>query len=247
LTQIGNPKTLTVKKEADGWYVILSCEVEKPEPLPETGKVVGIDLGLHHLVATSDGEFLGDIESLKRDARKLKTAQRAVCRKAKGSNRRKVAVQFLARRSQDLQRRRKAQLDRITRKLINKYDVIIIEALKVVQLINLGGNDAQGRGLRRNWRQAAIGILIHMLVYKAAEAGRLVIKVDPRGTSQECSVCGAIVPKGLSTRVHRCTCCGHVQDRDVNAAVNVLARGLRLLRGGSKDSKKREDGFELNA
>ena len=224
------PKTLTFKREADGWYCIVSCELENPIPLEPTGKEIGIDLGLHNLVATSDGDFLGDLNPLKKAEIKLRKLQEIKDRKKKGSNRRKKAVKQVAKAYQHLTRAKKYQLDVISRKLVNENDLIAIEDLDLVQLTNLGGDNAQGRGLRRNFGLAAFGILTHMLTYKAEEAGRSLVKVDPRGTTQECSECGIVVPKDLSVRTHSCPHCGLILDRDTNAAKNVLKRGQTLIR-----------------
>jgi len=220
-------KTITVKREADGWYAILSCEIETPEPLPATGRTIGIDLGLENLVMTSDGEVLGDLAPLKRAERKLRRQQRIVSRRKRGSNRRKKAVAILARRYQDLARARLDQLHKISRKLVNGNDVICIEDLDIEQLINLGGRNAQGRGLRRNFRHAALGTLTWMLTYKAESAGRRLVKVDPRGTSQVCSGCGERVPKQLKDREHHCPHCGLRLHRDHNSALEIEKRGLR--------------------
>lgn len=220
-------KTITIKREADGWYAILSCEIETPEPLPTMDKTVGIDLGLENLVMTSDGEILGDLAPLKYAERKLRRQQRIVSRRKKGSNRRRKAVQILARRYQDLARARNDQLHKISRKLVNENDVICIEDLDIQRLINLGGRNAQGRGLRRNFRHAALGALTWMLTYKAEEAGRRLVKVDPRGTSQICSRCEERVPKELQDRKHDCPHCGLSLHRDHNSALEILKRGLR--------------------
>jgi putative transposase len=219
-------KTITVVREADGWYAVLSCEVPRPEPLTATGNVVGIDLGLKNLVALSDGNVLGDLEHLKAVEKRIRLAHKNADRKKKGSNRWRKAVQALARKYQNLERARKDQLHKISTYLVQNYDVICIEDLNVQQLINLGSKGASGRGLRRNFRHAAFGTLISMLSYKAEEAGRALVKVDPRGTSQTCPECGSVEKKVLKQRRHNCVC-GCSLDRDHAAALIVLQRGLR--------------------
>lgn len=226
LNGVTRVKTITVKREADGWYAVLSCEIETSMPLPATGRTVGIDLGLENLVMTSDGEVVGDLAPLKRAERKLRRQHRIVSRRKRGSNRRRKAVAILARRHQDLARARHDQLHKISRKLVDENDVICIEDLNIEQLINLGGRNAQGRGLRRNFRHAALGALTWQLTYKAESAGRRLVKVDPRGTSQVCSKCGAIVPKKLNNRWHKCPVCGLFIHRDHNSALEIKKRGL---------------------
>ena len=222
-----NPKTLTFKKEADGWYCVVSCEVEQLQPLNPTGRQIGIDLGLHNLVATSDGDFLGDIEPLKVAERKIRRIQSITDRRKRGSNRRKKTAVRVARASQHLERSRKTQLDVISRKIVRENDLIAIENLDLIQLTNLKSlTPTMTKGVHRNFRLAALGIFTHMISYKAEEAGRTVVRVNPRGTSQECSGCGKIVPKDLSVRVHKCPHCGLEIDRDTNAAKNVLNRAL---------------------
>lgn len=227
IEEMGRIKQATVKREADGWYVVLVCEQAVPEPFPSAGRTVGLDLGLRAFVTTSTGEVLGDLEPLKRAEHKLRKAQRVVSRRKKGSNQRKKAVRTLARRAQHLARLRAAQGHEISRKLVNAHDVICVEDLNIAGLAKAGAKNAQGRGLRRNIHHAAWSGLIQKLTYKAESAGRQLIKVDPRGTSQQCSRCGVTVQKDLSVRVHRCSC-GLVLDRDHNAALNVLTRGLAI-------------------
>lgn len=225
------PKTMVFKKEADGWYCYVSCVVEQPQPLEPTGKEIGLDLGLHHLVATSDESFLGDLDALKKQAKKIVKLQAKMDRGKKGSNQRKRAVNQFLRANQKLTRTKKYQLDCISRKLINENDIISIEDLDVDQLINKGDDSAQDVGKRRNFRLASLSTFTHMLTYKAEEAGRLLVKVDPKNTSQLCSRCGAYVYKDLDVRVHDCPHCGLVLDRDTNSAKEILARGILRIRG----------------
>ena len=232
--ELGTVKTLTIKREADGWYAILSCEIPQPAPLPAAGRTSGLDVGLRNLVTTSTGAVLGDLTPLKAAERRLRRTQKIVSRRVKGSNRRRKAVGILARRHQNLARARKAQLDIISRSLVVENDVIFIEDLSP-GLRNAGPKNAQGRGMRRNWRHAAIGMLTKMLDYKAESAGRRVVRVDPAGTTVDCSRCENPVPKTRKDRVHRCSC-GLVLDRDWNAAINIEQRGLRLLRGSGSQT-----------
>lgn len=235
------PKRITITRKADGWYASFICTEVEIVPLPATGRKIGIDLGLSNLVTTSDGKIMGDIGPAVRAERRLRRAQKALSRKKKGSRRREKARQILARRWLDLTRARKAQLDIISRRLVDECDVIVLEDL------NIQGMLAGGfRGLRRNIGLASWGELQRMITYKAEEAGRRAVLCNPRGTSQECCRCGTVVPKDLNVRVHDCPACGLVLDRDRNAAINILHRGLRLLRGGDELSSplKREDRVE---
>ena len=238
-------KTVTIKREADGWYAVLSCTEPDPEPLPKTGKKIGVDVGLQALVATSDGKIIEAARTFEKNMSKLRRDHKDLSRKEKGSNRRGKARQKVARSHQRVARSRKHFLDNVSRWLVLSYDLIAIENLDVKAMSRSGGPGKRGRSIRRSFRDAAWGQLIWMLTYKAEWAGRRLVRVDPRGTTQECSQCGVIVPKDLSVRTHSCPDCGLVLDRDVNAARNVLQRALRVLRGeeGLPSSVKREDRF----
>lgn len=224
-------RTVTIKREADGWYAVLSCVVPKPEPLPETGRTVGVDLGMKNLVATSDGEIVKAPKILKKHERALKRTQRIVARRKKGSNRRRKAARALAKKHQRVARARKAFLDKVTLDLMRDNDTIAVENLDIEKMGRMGGGGKQGRRFRRSFRDSAWSTFLFMLAYKAESAGRRVVHVDPRGTSQACSGCGAIVPKTLRMRMHFCPSCGLVLDRDVNAAKNIRQRALSVLRG----------------
>ncbi len=221
LDKIGKPKTLTIKSEADGFYAILACELPDQIPLSKTGNQIGIDLGLIHLIATSTGIFLGDLDILKRAEKALRRIQRSVSRKKKGSNRRRKAAQLLAKRHLHLTRVRKYQLDCVSKKLVSENDLIVMEDLNVKGMCR-----SLNRGMRRNLHQASFSLLMSMISYKAESAGREFIKVDPRYTSQTCPSCGCVKRKELSERTHKCDSCGLVLDRDVASAKVILQRGL---------------------
>ena len=235
----GKIKTGTVKKLADGYWLFLTVDClpgTKPKPVP-TGKAVGLDLGLKAFVTLSTGEVLGNLKSIKASERKLRLVQRDLSHTKKGSKRSHKARLRVQVAHQKLQRSRDLQHHTISRKLINEYDLIAVEDLEIKQMLKVkkASNDklsfmppAAKRGMRRNIGLSAWGSFVHQLVYKAEDAGKLVIKVDPRGTTQNCSGCSLTVPKDLLVRGHSCPHCGLQIDRDLNAALNVLARGLGL-------------------
>ena len=115
-----------------------------------------------------------------------------------------------------------------SRKLVNEYQVIAFEKLDI-QGMQSNGN----RHINRSIADVAWGQFVQRTLYKAANAGRVVVQVDPKGTSQMCSGCHALVPKDLSVRIHDCPHCGLRLHRDHNAAINILARGLASLNASS--------------
>jgi putative transposase len=222
-------KQVTLKRHAGQWFAVFCCALPSPAPLPKTGKSVGLDVGLKTLVMDSDGKAYGDLRPLRKRELKLRCAQRELSRKTKGSNRRQQAKVKFVKAHVSLARSKVYQLHQIVNELVRTNDLIVVEDLNVKGLREKEGPRA--RGLHRNIGLASWATFFALLSYKAEEAGRTLVKVDPRGTSQMCSSCGAIVPKDLSVRVHSCAC-GLVLDRDHNAARNILNWALRAPRGG---------------
>jgi putative transposase len=193
--------------------------------LPVSYEDVGIDLGVTHFAALSNGIFIDNPRYYRTAEKKLKKLQEALTRKKRGSHRRKKAVQAVAKAHRKIANQRKDFLHKQSRKLVNTHQVIVFEDLTPLEM-----GKSKGRGMRKSIMDVAWAQFIEMTIGKAAEAGRTVILVDPRNTSKMCSQCGELVQKTLSTRTHTCPNCGLVLDRDVNAALNILQRGLQTLR-----------------
>lgn len=213
----GKVKTATVIHDCGEWYVSYVCEVEA-QPLPETGSLVGVDVGTTWFAITSDGEFIENPRHYQMAMRKLRTAQRAVARKPnKRSNRRKKAVRRVAKIHRKVARQRLDFHHKTANKFIRENDLIAHEDL------NVGG---MGRGnLARCIHDVGWSQFFQMLSVKAECAGRKVIRVDPRYTSQACSQCGHTCKENrMSQAKFKCVQCGHEQNADVNAALNILAR-----------------------
>lgn len=215
---IGTIKTAIIQRKAGRYYVCLSVEYE-PQPLEPTGTAVGLDMGISNLVTTSDGEFFPPPKYLRQSEQKLRKQQRKIARRAKSSKRRHKAVTNLQRTHEHIANQRKDTAHKIARPLVNNYDLIGVENLNIRGLL-------KNNHLAKSIADAAWNTFIVILTGKAEEAGRKVIKVDPKYTSQDCSRCGNRVKKDLSVRTHDCPCCGLVLDRDVNAAVNILQKAL---------------------
>jgi putative transposase len=223
----GQVKTLTIRRDRLGnWYASFSCVVE-PQPLPPTDKVVGIDLGLTTFATFSDEEKIERQRWFKQDEKDLKRVQRKVSRLPKGSAARRKAVLALNHVHQRIAGRRLNFAHQQSRKLVDFYQIIVFEDLNIAQMSSAEkGKKAISKGIA----DVAWGRFVQNTVAKAEEAGRTVVLVNPKNTTQACSGCGSIVPKTLSMRVHDCPHCGLKIDRDLNAAKNILARGLASLR-----------------
>ncbi len=237
----GVPKAMRITYALRKWYVTIVCVNVPTKPLPTMGKSVGVDLGLLTFAATSDGEMFSNPQPLAVARIAMKQAQRRMTRRKRGSNRRRIAVRVLARRLAHVANIRRESHITIARSLVSRYDTIIVEDLNVKSL-------ARGM-LAKSVNDAAWSGFRHWLACKAEEAGRQVMEVDPRGTSQSCSSCGVVANEKLSlaVRTFRCTSCGLVLDRDVNAARNILGLGLApqgaalLVRGRRRSASPRSD------
>ncbi|HEV2238061.1 MAG TPA: transposase [Ktedonobacterales bacterium] len=217
----GTPKTVTLSREADGWYVAFSCADVPTHPLPTTGQETGIDLGLESFATLADGTMIHHPRCYRRAERYLSKCQRRVSRRQKGSHRRRKAVAVLARAHQTVRRQRQDFHHKTALALVRDYDTIYHEDLRVANLV-------RNHHLAKSISDAGWSRFLTLLYFKAASAGRTVVAVDPAFTSQECSGCGVVVEKGLSVRWHRCPDCGRSLHRDHNAARNIQWRGQRL-------------------
>lgn len=215
----GTIKTVTLKREADKWYVVLSCELPDVPILPTDKPPVGIDVGLEKFLTTSDGVKEPNPRYLKEALPALRRAGRAVSRKRRGGSNRRKAVRRLRKAHARVRDLRREHHHQVALRLVRRHGFIAVERLSVSNMLK---NDRLSRAIS----DAAWGGFLLTLRSKAESAGVAFVEVDARGTSQQCSACGAEVRKGLSVRRHDCPHCGLSLDRDENAARNVLARGL---------------------
>lgn len=215
----GEVKTLTIKRENDNWYACFRCVVE-PEPLPVSDHSTGIDVGLETFATLSDGGKISNPRWYRAAEARLRRAQRKVARRTnKRSNRRRKAVAMLAQIHKDIFNKRKDFQHKESLKIIQQYGTIFAEDLNLKGL---------SRGiLAKSVQDVSWGSFLDKISYKAENAGRKFIKVDPRGTSQRCP-CGAANRKKLSDREHVCADCGLITSRDHASAMEILRLGLRL-------------------
>jgi len=219
----GTPKTVTVSREADGWYACFSCADVPAQPLPATGQETGIDLGIEAFAPLADGTRIFNPGWYRQAERALKTAQRRVSRRKKGGNRRRKAVKLLARAHQKVRRRRQDFHHKTALALVQTDDAISHEDVRTANLLK---NHHLAKAIADAGRSQFLGILSA----KAGWGGRRVVAVPPAYTSQTCSGCGVLVAKGSSVRWRTCPDCGTSLHRDHNAARNIERAG-RALRG----------------
>jgi len=245
----GTIKTLTIKREGEHWYAIFTCEIRKPEPLPVSYEDVGIDLGVTHFAALSNGEFINHPRYFRQAEKKLAKAQQALAQKKRGSHRRTKAVQHVARLHRKIANQRKDFQHKAARTLVNRYQVIIFEDLQVKNLTKapaprqdetgnyLPNGAAAKAGLNKSILDAGWGMFTRIVSVKAAWAGRTVVFVNPSMTSQTCPNCGAVRKKTLNERWHSCEC-GCELDRDTASAKVILDLGHRTLSVGTRPTQE---------
>jgi putative transposase len=225
----GTPKTVTITHSSSGnWYVAFSCEWE-PTPLPETEPVVGIDVGLHSFATLSDGTAIENPRFFRSEERALAKVQRAHSKLDKGTPRRRKHRKAVARVHERIAWRRQNHAHQHSRLIVNAHQVIAVEDLAVNRLVH-------NHCLAKSISDAAWAEFATFLAYKAAWAGRQYVAVNPAYTSQDCHGCGHRQKMPLADRVYRCPCCGGAWDRDHNAALNILARGLTSIRTQSVEA-----------
>jgi putative transposase len=219
-----DPGMVIVSREPDGrWYVTFTIDAGPPEPLPETGRVVGVDLGVTDFAVTSDGERIPNPRCLERRARSVARYQRRLARCRKGSANRAKAAAKVARAHRKVRYARADFLHRASTRLVCQNDVIVIEDLAVANMV-------KNRRLARAISGSGWGEFRRQLEYKCQRYGRRLIVIDRwYPSSKTCSACGHLLAElSLGTRHWTCPSCGARHDRDVNAAKNILAAGLAV-------------------
>ena len=212
----GKVKTCTVKREIDKWFVFFVVETSI-EPLPKTGKEIGIDVGIENFATLSDGTQIENFKYFENSQKKLRVAQRRVSRRKKFSSGWKTAKKQVAKIHAKIKNQRNDFQHKLSTNLVKDFDLIAIEKLNILGM---------SKGfLSKQMNDVAWSSFFNMLRYKAENADKKLMEVNPAGTSQTC-ICGTRVEKDLSIRWHKCGKCGLSEHRDIVSAKVILNRAL---------------------
>ena len=217
----GKIKTCSIIKSASKWYVCFAVE-STTEPLPKSDMAVGVDVGLTTFATLSTGKKIPNPRFFKTDEKSLAKTQRKLSKLDKGTPERRKAKKIVSRIHERIANKRRDFAHQEARKLVNQFGIIAVEKLQIKDMMN--GN---WRNMNRSIGDVAWAQFRQCIQYKAEDAGRMYVEVNPRGTTQRCSRCQSLVPKDLSVRIHSCPVCGFSIDRDLNASYNILALGLQ--------------------
>lgn len=213
----GRAKVCSIKRDGKRWIASVVCDIGEVPAKCVVSNPVGIDVGLTTLATLSDGTEVENPRWVRKHETRIAAANRALARKQRRSKNRIRAREALRRAHQRAANARLNYIHHTSKWLVENYDLIAYEDLKIKNMVR--------SNLAKSIMDAAWGLLIWCVSYKAEKAGRWAVPVNPRGTSQKCSDCGRIVPKDLSVRVHSCEC-GLVLGRDHNAGINICALGI---------------------
>ncbi len=212
---------VNVKYYGGKWYANLTTETPQAEPVENATKAVGIDHGINHFAVLSDGTFIDNPRYFRKMEKKLAKEQRKLSRKKKGSKNRGKAKAKVAKVHAKIANQRRDFLHKASAQIVKNHDIIVMEDLTIKNMI-------RNHKLAKSIQDAGWGKFGDYIEYKSLHQGKRHVLVDPKGTSQTC-LCGAHVPKDLSTRVHECPVCGLVMDRDLVSAKLILERGLAVI------------------
>lgn len=218
----GKIKNLTIRRDGIGnWYACFSCKVER-ELLPQIDTIVGVDVGLSNFATYSDGKKIPNPRFFHKEEKALARAQRRLSKAKKGTPERAKRRKVLSHIHKRIANKRRDFAHKLSRQLVNSFGVIAFEKLEIREMM-----DGNWRSMNRSISDAAWKQFVQFVAYKAEDAGRNFVQVDPRNTSQRCSRCSRLVEKNLSVRIHDCPFCGLTLDRDQNAAINILRLGIQ--------------------
>ncbi|WP_320408952.1 RNA-guided endonuclease TnpB family protein [Candidatus Nitrosotenuis chungbukensis] len=213
----GHIKQVIVSKSKSGkWHTCVTCDVDVVLPEIHLSESVGIDVGIKNFVYDSDGFVTPNPLNLKKMLKPLARIQRKIARRKIGSQNRKKAIKFYQIIHERIRNRRKDFLHKLSTKYAKKYDVVFVERLQKLNMV-------KNHFLVRKILDSGWGTFTNMLDYKC-----MLIEVTAKNTTVDCSRCGNAVPKSLAVRIHKCNICGLMLDRDHNASINILKKGLEI-------------------
>ena len=222
-----NIKQVIVTKSKSGkWHACLTCDMVEPLfniPKISFTKAVGIDVGIKSFVYDSQGHATPNPLNLKKMLKPLARIQRKISRRKKGSNNRLKAIRHLQRIHERIANRRKDFQHKLSTIYAKNNDVVFVEKLEKLNMV-------KNHKLARSIMDSSWGTFLQKLEYKC----KLLIEVPARNTTIDCSRCGNKVPKSLAIRIHRCAKCNLVLDRDYNASINILKKGLIIFNLSAK-------------
>jgi putative transposase len=220
--QIEQIKRVRIVRRADGYYAQFCVDIVRTEKIEPSKTTIGLDVGLNHFYTDSNSQVVDNPRFLRKSERKLKKLQRRVSKKKKGSSNRRKAIKRLARKHLQVSRQRKDFAVKAARCVVRSNDLIAYEDLQVRNMV-------KNHKLAKSISDASWSMFRDWVEYYGKVFGKVTVAVPPHYTSQNCSTCGTLVKKTLSTRTHICSHCGTVLDRDHNAALNILAIGLNTV------------------
>ena len=237
----GETKTLSIKRDRVGdWFMTITVDMRKgysadvlayniDRPCPDFTIPIGIDLGLKSLITTSEGMHIEPPRFMRKSESNLKRAQKDLSRKMKGSGNRTRARKKVAKIHRKIERQRDDFSHKISKLLVREHNMIVFENLNTAGMV-------KHHHLAKSIGDASWNTLVQYTTYKAESAGAVVVLVDPRYTSRECSRCGNIKHDlKLSDRIYHCNACGLTMDRDENAAINIRNRGIAKVGRGTPE------------
>jgi putative transposase len=213
----GKPKSSTIRRDGDQWFVSIVCELELPDPVPRTEPTVALDRGIAHLIADSDGKLIENPKPLESALKRLAKAQRVVSRRKKGSNNRKKAVSRVNRLHRKIRRQRDHVLHTLSATYAKSHGTVVVERLQTANML-------LNRPLARRIADAGWTRLVELLRYKLAWNGGRLVEVPAAYSSQTCSVCGSVDAESRYRERFRCTQCGYLDHADLNAAKVLKSR-----------------------
>ena len=224
--QLSQIKRVRILRRADGYYVQFSVQLDPRDtvkPLTPSQKAVGIDVGIKYFLADSQGNIEHNPQFYRKGEKQLNRLNRNKSNKYKkgklqSQNYHKARIRY-ARKHLKVSRQREEFVKRVALRLIQSNDLVAYEDLNVKGMV-------KNRHLAKSISDAGWSLFRRWLDYFGYKYRKLTIAVAPDNTSQNCSNCGEKVQKSLSTRTHICNHCGYIEDRDINAAINILQRGL---------------------